>query len=85
MEKAAAPGAFYGRCKALFVKSRYSTPLPFGNVGGYLGPFLTGVIKDWTKSFDGAYLFLAASLLTAGLLMLTLRKGQSAANTQLPQ
>ena len=44
-----------------------------GNVGGYLGPYLTGVIKDLTGSFHGAHLFLALSLLAAGLLMLTLR------------
>ncbi len=44
-----------------------------GNVGGYLGPFLTGYIKDWTGNFQGAYLYLACSLLGAGLLMLTLQ------------
>jgi MFS transporter, ACS family, tartrate transporter len=44
-----------------------------GNVGGYLGPYLTGVVKDLTGSFNGAFFYLAGSLLTAGLLMLTLR------------
>jgi sugar phosphate permease len=46
----------------------------FGNVGGFLGPYLTGVMKDLTGSVQGAYLYLAASLLAAGVLMLTLRK-----------
>jgi sugar phosphate permease len=45
-----------------------------GNVGGYLGPYLTGVVKHWTGSFDLAYLCLAVSLLGAGLLMLTLKR-----------
>jgi sugar phosphate permease len=45
-----------------------------GNLGGYLGPYLTGVIKDFTGSFQGAYFFLSLSLLGAGCLMLTLRR-----------
>jgi MFS transporter, ACS family, tartrate transporter len=45
-----------------------------GNVGGFLGPYLTGVVKDETGSVQTAYLGLAGSLLAAGLLMLTLRR-----------
>jgi sugar phosphate permease len=45
-----------------------------GNVGGYLGPYLTGLIKSATGTFEGAYAGLAASLVAAGVLMLTLRK-----------
>lgn len=45
-----------------------------GNVGGFLGPYLTGVMKDATGSVEGAYLGLASSLLAAGALMLTLRR-----------
>ncbi len=45
-----------------------------GNIGGYVGPFLTGFIKDWTHSFHGAYVLLAVSLGFAGFLMLTLKK-----------
>ena len=46
----------------------------FGNVGGYIGPYLTGFVKDMTGSFLGAYVFLAGFLALAGLLMLTLKK-----------
>ncbi len=46
-----------------------------GNIGGYLGSYMTGFVKDATGSFHGAYLLLASFLLVAGLLMLTLRKG----------
>jgi predicted MFS family arabinose efflux permease len=45
-----------------------------GNVGGFLGPYLTGVLKETTGSVDAAYVGLASSLLAAGLLMLTLRR-----------
>ncbi len=44
-----------------------------GNVGGFLGPYLTGLMKDLTGSVHSAYVYLAGSLLGAGLLMLTLR------------
>lgn len=43
-----------------------------GNVGGFLGPYLTGIVKDVTHSVTGAYVCLAASLVASGLLMLTL-------------
>ncbi|MEW6515356.1 MAG: MFS transporter [candidate division FCPU426 bacterium] len=45
-----------------------------GNVGGYVGPYLTGLVKTLTGSFQWAYVFLAVSLALAGLLMLTLKK-----------
>jgi len=45
-----------------------------GNVGGYLGPYVTGAIKEATGTFRAADVFLACSLLAAGLLMLTLRR-----------
>ncbi len=44
-----------------------------GNIGGYVGPYFTGVVKDLTGSFQAAYVSLACLLLCAGLLMLTLK------------
>ena len=44
-----------------------------GNLGGYVGPHLVGVIKDKTHSNLAALLFLGASLLVMGLLALTIR------------
>ncbi|HHY66882.1 MAG TPA: MFS transporter, partial [Alicyclobacillus sp.] len=41
-----------------------------GNLGGWVGPYLVGFVKDRTGSFTGAYLYLAFSLLVAGLLIL---------------
>jgi ACS family tartrate transporter-like MFS transporter len=46
----------------------------FGNIGGYVGPYLTGFVKDLTGSFQIAYVYLAGSLALAGILMLTLKK-----------
>jgi ACS family tartrate transporter-like MFS transporter len=46
----------------------------FGNLGGYLGPYFTGLVRTTTQSFQWAYVALAASLLLSGLLMLTLRR-----------
>jgi ACS family tartrate transporter-like MFS transporter len=45
-----------------------------GNIGGWVGPYLTGFIKDTTGSFNYAWYYLAFSLTVAGLLILTLRK-----------
>jgi ACS family tartrate transporter-like MFS transporter len=39
-----------------------------GNLGGYVGPFIVGWIKDSTKSFEMALYFLAAcALLSAAI------------------
>ena len=45
-----------------------------GNVGGFVGPYLIGFLKDATGSFTGGWLYLAFSLTCAGLLILTFKK-----------
>ncbi|HKU09614.1 MFS transporter [Sinomonas sp.] len=46
-----------------------------GNLGGFVGPYVGGFLQDATNgSFLAASIFLAACLLAAGLVMLTLRK-----------
>jgi sugar phosphate permease len=49
----------------------------FGNVGGYVGPYLTGFIKGMTGSFHWAHIYLTCSLTAAGVLMLTLKKKEN--------
>ncbi len=44
----------------------------FGNIGGYVGSYLTGFIKDFTGSYHAAFVALAGMLVASGLLMLTL-------------
>jgi len=45
-----------------------------GNVGGFVGPYVTGYIKDATGSFVGAWVYLACSLTLGALLILTFKK-----------
>jgi sugar phosphate permease len=45
-----------------------------GNIGGFIGPYITGWIKQTTGSFVGAWVYLALSLTASGLLILTFKK-----------
>ena len=45
-----------------------------GNVGGFVGPYITGYIKDVTGTFVGAWAYLACSLTLSALLILTFKK-----------
>jgi MFS family permease len=45
-----------------------------GNTGGFLGPYLTGYLKDLTGSYSAAWKFLAVSMTCAGCLILTFKK-----------
>lgn len=45
-----------------------------GNLAGFLGPTLTGYVKQITGSFQWAYVYMACSMMLAGLIILTLRK-----------
>jgi MFS family permease len=45
-----------------------------GNLGGFVGPYVGGWLQDQSGSFLSTSVFLAACLLGAGLVMLTLRK-----------
>jgi sugar phosphate permease len=47
-----------------------------GNLGGFVGPYVTGWVRQATGSFAGAMLYLAASLAAAGLLILTLPRSK---------
>ncbi|MBX5464106.1 MAG: MFS transporter [Clostridia bacterium] len=50
-----------------------------GNLGGFVGPFAVGYLNKATGQFLSGLLFLIASLLVAGLLVLTLRREPEAA------
>jgi MFS transporter, ACS family, tartrate transporter len=53
-----------------------------GNLGGFVGPSLVGVIKDRTGSNVAALLLLGGALLGMGLLALTIRSVPRSAGTQ---
>jgi nitrate/nitrite transporter NarK len=44
-----------------------------GNTGGFVGPSLIGFVKERTQSFEGGLMALAATLLVAALLALSLK------------
>lgn len=46
----------------------------FGNIGGFVGPYITGWIKGSTGSFTTAWVYLAGCLVIGGLIILTFRK-----------
>lgn len=48
-----------------------------GNLGGFVGPYVTGWMEQRSGSFAGALLYLAASLALAGMLILTLGQSRS--------
>ena len=45
----------------------------FGNIGGFVGPYVTGFLKDLTGTFTSAWIYLAFSMVLSGLLILTLK------------
>jgi ACS family tartrate transporter-like MFS transporter len=49
-----------------------------GNLGGYVGPFIVGWIKDSTNSFEMALYFLAACSLALGALVFVAKRASDA-------
>ncbi|HUH65214.1 MAG TPA: MFS transporter, partial [Syntrophales bacterium] len=45
-----------------------------GNLGGFVGPYAMGYIRDATGSFNGGLLFLVGCLLAASVCLILLRK-----------
>ncbi len=48
-----------------------------GNLGGFVGPFIVGAIKEHSTSFSASLLFMAASLLCGAILAVTMPRGKS--------
>jgi MFS family permease len=48
-----------------------------GNSGGFVGPYITGFLKDYTGTFVSAWVYLAVSLTLAGFLILTFKRQPS--------
>jgi ACS family tartrate transporter-like MFS transporter len=69
------PTVFLGRAAAAASLGLVNS---FGNLGGFLGPYLLGIFSDRTGSFGPGLLYLAACSLASGLLMLGVRKSLGA-------
>ena len=54
------------------------------NLGGYVGPYMLGVVKTNTGTYDLGYFILAGSLACSGLLMLTLKKTTAPQTEDIP-
>ena len=44
------------------------------NLGGFVGPYLVGMLRDRTQSFVPGFVFLSLSLVVSGLLTLLVRQ-----------
>jgi sugar phosphate permease len=55
-----------------------------GNVGGFVGPYLMGFLKDRTQSYASGWFILALFLVASGLLVLTFRRQVPTDVTQSP-
>ncbi|CVK21706.1 MFS transporter [Sporomusa sphaeroides] len=53
-----------------------------GLISGWVGPYVTGYMKNATGSFQGAYIGMAISVAIAGLFILTLDNGVATGNTE---
>ena len=51
----------------------------FGNLGGFVGPYVIGFVSDRFGGFERALLFLAVCSVASGLLILLLRPAVNAA------
>jgi ACS family tartrate transporter-like MFS transporter len=65
------PNMFLGRAAAAASIGLINS---FGNLGGFLGPYLLGFLSDRSGGFGPGLLYLAACSFTSGLLVLRVRK-----------
>jgi MFS transporter, ACS family, tartrate transporter len=54
-----------------------------GNLGGYVGPSVMGILKDRTGGYSGGLLVLAAALVVAAALVMTIRLPAGTSGTQI--
>ena len=54
----------------------------FGNLGGFVGPYVMGFLRDRTGNYAAGIAYLAGSSLVGGLMILSVRKTQGTRRTQ---
>ena len=57
----------------------------FGNLGGWVGPTVVGVVRQHTGSYRSGLWFLAASMVVSAVIIMTLGIGQKAASKPVPE
>jgi ACS family tartrate transporter-like MFS transporter len=65
------PNVFLGRAAAAASLGLINS---FGNLGGFLGPYILGALSDRTGGFGPGLLYLAVSSTLSGLLVLLVRR-----------
>jgi ACS family tartrate transporter-like MFS transporter len=65
------PGSFLDGAAAA---AGIATINALGNLGGFVGPAMIGLLKSWTGSFLGGLYFVAGLLLLSALLTLLLAR-----------
>jgi ACS family tartrate transporter-like MFS transporter len=66
------PNAFLGRAAAAASLGLINS---FGNLGGFLGPYMLGALSDRTGGFGPGLLYLASCSCASALLVLVVRRG----------
>jgi ACS family tartrate transporter-like MFS transporter len=66
------PNVFLGRAAAAASLGLINS---FGNLGGFLGPYMLGALSDRTGGFGPGLLYLAGCSCASGLLVLAVRRG----------
>ena len=57
----------------------------FGNLGGWVGPTVVGVVRQYTGSYRSGLLFLAASMIISSVIIMTLGIGQKTISKPAPE
>ncbi len=71
----------------LFLTSAIAAINSIGNLGGFPGPYVLGVVKDWTGSALGGLLFLSALLFVSFLMtwLVRLKPLETGASAETPE
>ena len=72
------PSAYLGKAAAA---TAIGTINSFGNLGGFVGPYLFGYLKTVTGSYQAGLLFLTGCMLVSGLLATRIKQPTNAKNT----
>ena len=57
----------------------------FGNLGGWVGPTVVGVVRQYTGSYRSGLWFLAASMVVSAVIIIALGIGQKPAGKPVPE
>ncbi|HEV2728918.1 MAG TPA: hypothetical protein VGV15_02705 [Terriglobales bacterium] len=75
-------GPFWAMPTTLLARTGAATGIAFinsvGNLGGFFGPYIIGLLRTSTGYFKGGFLVVAGALAASGALVLTVKLGREA-------